>query len=76
MVGANEDATDDGTPPDVNAFTIDEVSSSGPSREVTEVPGLGSSVEDRDPVIMAMADGDTEFGRLATSVVVNATTDM
>ena len=74
MVGANEDATDNGTPPEVNASTIDEVSSSGPGKEVIKVAGLGSSVEDRDSVIMVIADGDTEFGRLA-SVVVNATTD-
>ena len=74
MVGGNEDATDDGTPPELNASTIDEVGCSDPSKEITEVAGLGSSVDDRDSAIMVIADGDTEFGRLATSVVVNATT--
>ena len=74
MVDSNEDATDGGTPPEVNASTIDEVGCSDPSKEIIEVAGLGSSVDDRDSVIMAIADGDTESGRLATSVVVNATT--
>ena len=74
MVGSNEDATDDGTPPEVNASTIDDVGCSGPRKEVIEEAGLGSSVDDGDSVIMVTADGDTEFGRLAISVVVNATT--
>ena len=74
MVGSKEDVTDDGTPPEVNASTIDEAGPSGPSNEVGGVAGLASSVDDRDSVIMVIADGDTEFGRLATSVVVNATT--
>ena len=56
MVGTNEDATEDGTPPEVNASTIDEVSSSGPNKEVVEVAGLGSSVDDRDSAIMVIAD--------------------
>ena len=55
-MGANEDATDDGTPPEVNASTIDEVGSSGPNKEVIEVAGLGSSVDGRDSAIMVIAD--------------------
>ena len=74
MGGGEGDATDDGPPPEVNASTIDEVGPSGPSNEVIGVAGLENSVDDRGSVIMVIADGDTEFGRLATSVVVNATT--
>ena len=73
MVASTGDVTDDGTPPEVNASTIDEVGCSGPSKEVIEVTGLGSSVDDRDSVTMVIADRETGFGRLATSVVVNAT---
>ncbi|CAD6591931.1 MAG: hypothetical protein ASARMPRED_005871 [Alectoria sarmentosa] len=53
IMGANEDATDEGTPAEVNTPTMDELSSSEPGRVVTRE--------------------DTEFGRLETSVVVNAT---
>ena len=56
MVGANEDAIDDRTPPEVNASTIDGVGSSAPDEEVIEVAGLGSSVDDRDSPIMVIAD--------------------
>ena len=52
MMGANEDATDDGTPAEVSTPTIDGLSSSGPGKVVREK----SAVVDRDVI------GDTVFG--------------
>lgn len=40
MMGANEDATDDGTPAEVNTPTMDEVSSSGPGKVEGEKAGV------------------------------------
>lgn len=40
MTGANEDATDDGTPAEVNTPTMDELSSSGPGKVVIEKTGI------------------------------------
>lgn len=40
MTGANEDATDDGTPAEVNTPTMDEVSSSGPGKIDGEKAGV------------------------------------
>lgn len=40
MMGANEDATDDGTPAEVNTPMMDEVSSSGPGKVVGEKAGV------------------------------------
>lgn len=40
MIGANEDAIDDGTPADVNTATIDDVSSSGAGTLVCEKGGV------------------------------------
>lgn len=40
MMGANEDATDDGTPAEVNTPTTDVLSSSGPGEAVGENAGV------------------------------------
>lgn len=40
MTGANEDATDDGTPAEVNTPTMNEVSSSGPGKIDGEKAGV------------------------------------
>ena len=40
MMGASEDATDDGTPAEVNAPTMDEPSSSGLDKVVREKAGV------------------------------------
>lgn len=39
MMGANEDATGDGTPAEVSTPTMDELSSSGPGNVVSEKAG-------------------------------------
>ena len=75
MMGANDDATDDGTPAEVNTPTTDVLSSSGPGKVVGEKAGAEWSVVDGDIIVPVVASEDTEFGRLETSVVVNATTD-
>ena len=76
MMGANEDATDDGTPAEVKTPTTDVLSSSAPGKVVSEKAGVKWCVVDGDVVVMVVASEDTEFGRLETSVVVNATTDL
>ena len=75
MMDANEDATVDGTAAEVKTSTIDEVSSLGPGKVVSEKTGGEESSVDRDVVVLVIAGEDTEFGRLETSVVVNAPTD-
>lgn len=75
MMGANEDATDDGTPAEVNTPTTDVLSSSGPGKVVGEEAGVEWSVADGDVVVPVVTSEDTEFGKLEVSVVVNATTD-
>lgn len=40
MMGANEDATDDGTPPEVNTPTMDELSSWDSGKVVSEETGV------------------------------------
>lgn len=39
-MGANEDATDEGTPAEVNTPTMDELSSSDPGKVVSEKVGV------------------------------------
>ncbi len=74
MMGANEDATEDGTPAEVNTPTMDELSSSGLGKVVIEKIGVEKSAVDGDVVILETTGEDTEFGRLETGVMVNATT--
>lgn len=75
MMGANEDATDDGTPAEVNTPTTDVLSSSGPGKVVGAKADVEWSVVDGEVVVPVVASEDTKFGRLEASVVVNATTD-
>ena len=75
MMGANEDATDDGTPAEVNTPTTDVLSSSGPGEVVAENAGVEWSVVAGDVVVPVLATEGGELGRLEAGVVVNATTD-
>lgn len=75
MMGANEDATDDGTPAEVNTPTTEVLNSSGPGEVVGENAGVDWSVVDGDVVVPVVATEGVEFGRLEADVVVNVTTD-
>lgn len=61
MMGANDDATTDGTPAEVITLMMDEVSSSGPDDVVGDKTGVVYIVVGGDTVVVAMADENTEI---------------
>lgn len=61
MMGANDDATTDGTPAEVITLTMDGVSSSVPDDVVGEKAGVVCIVVGGDIVVVAMAGEDTEI---------------
>ena len=75
IMGANEDATDDGTPAEVNTPMTDVLSSSGPGEVVGENAGVELSVVDGDIVVPVVASEGIEFGKLEAGVAVNTMTD-
>ena len=74
-IGANEDATDDGTPAEVITLTMDDVSSSGPNNVVNEGVGAVKIVVGGDIVVLETTGADMDNSGLETSVVVDATMD-
>ena len=74
-IGANEDTTDDGTPAEVMTLTMDEVSPSSLGEVVNEKARVVMTVVGGKIVVAMTAGEETEFGRLETSVIADATMD-
>ena len=74
-IGANEDATDDGTPTEVITLTMDDVSSSDPGNVVIEGAGVVKIVIGGDILVLVTTGADMDNSGLETSVVLDATMD-
>ena len=74
-IGANEDATDDGTPAEVIILTMDDVSSSDPGNVVNEGAGVVNIVVGRGIVVLVTTGADMDNSALETGVVLDATMD-
>ena len=74
-IGANEDATDDGTgtPAEVITLTMDDASSSGPNNVVNEGAAVVKIVVGGDIVVLVTTGADMDNSGLETSVVLDAT---
>ena len=72
MMGANEEATDDGTPAETITVTVGEISVSGPGNVGSEMAGVVKIIVGGDAVVLVIAGEDAEFGSLETFFVLNA----